>query len=79
MANGLHTPFDVDFDFVPPPFLPPPVQTQQGALDMLENVYVKAGGTGKCLHGGGDGHGSPNQISLSQVSPALVASHTGDT
>jgi hypothetical protein len=46
---------------------------------MLENVYVKAGGTGKCLHGGGGGHGSPNQITLSQVSPTLVALHSGDT
>ncbi|KAF6257204.1 ligand-gated ion channel-domain-containing protein [Scenedesmus sp. NREL 46B-D3] len=44
------------------------LQTYQGALDMLENVYVKTGGTSKCFSSDGGGHGSGKTIQLSQVS-----------
>lgn len=42
------------------------LQTQQGALDMLENVYIKTGGTQKCF-GSSGGHGSGNQVEFRQV------------
>jgi hypothetical protein len=45
-------------------------QTYQGALDMLENVYVKTGGTSKCFGSDGGGHGSGKIIQLKQVSGA---------
>ncbi|WIA44152.1 hypothetical protein OEZ86_010489 [Tetradesmus obliquus] len=44
------------------------LQTYQGALDMLENVYVKTGGTSKCFSSDGGGHGSGKMIQLYQVS-----------
>jgi len=47
------------------------LQTYQGALDMLENVYIKTGGTDKCF-GSGDagGHGSGESIELRQGEPS---------
>eukprot|EP00879_Flechtneria_rotunda_P019430 GHRR01020408.1.p1 GENE.GHRR01020408.1~~GHRR01020408.1.p1 ORF type:complete len:473 (+),score=113.43 GHRR01020408.1:178-1419(+) len=44
------------------------LQTYQGGLDMLENVYIKAGGTGANCFGSGDGHGSGERIELHHVS-----------
>lgn len=44
------------------------LQTYQGALDMLENVYVKTGGTSACFGDSGGGHSSGKMISLYQVS-----------
>ena len=35
---------------------------------MLENVYIKTGGTGHCFGNAGGGHGSSSQIMLAQVS-----------
>jgi hypothetical protein len=35
---------------------------------MLENVYVKTGGTSKCFSSDGGGHGSGKMIQLYQVS-----------
>jgi hypothetical protein len=37
---------------------------------MLENVYVKTGGTSKCFSSDGGGHGSGKMIQLAQVSGA---------
>lgn len=44
------------------------LQTYQGALDMLENVYIKTGGTGKCFSSDSSGHGSGKMIQLYQLS-----------
>lgn len=42
------------------------LQTYQGALDMLENVYIKTGGTSKCFGTDSGGHGSGETIALEQ-------------
>jgi hypothetical protein len=42
------------------------LQTYQGALDMLENVYIKTGGTDKCFGSDSGGHGSDDTIRLTQ-------------
>lgn len=42
------------------------LQTYQGALDMLENVYIKTAGTEKCFGSDSGGHGSGETISLEQ-------------
>jgi hypothetical protein len=42
------------------------LQTYQGALDMLENVYIKTGGTDKCFGSDAGGHGSGETIALQQ-------------
>jgi hypothetical protein len=42
------------------------LQTYQGALDMLENVYIKTGGTDKCFGSNSGGHGSGEMIELRQ-------------
>jgi hypothetical protein len=42
------------------------LQTYQGALDMLENVYIKTGGTDKCFGSNAGGHDSREMIELRQ-------------
>lgn len=63
------------------------VQTYQGAVDMLDSVYVKTGGTEKCFSSSGSGHASGETIQLRQVSttfcrapgcgPQLTAASSG--
>lgn len=47
-------------------------QTYQGALDMLESVYIKTGGASKCFGSDSGGHGSGVTIELTQGDYKLV-------
>lgn len=53
-----------------------PCAALQGALDMLDNTYIRTGGTDRCFKSHAGGHGGGSQITLTQVA-GLWCVHAG--